>query len=118
MPALHELVQWLPVADLPEMVIRLYLVGDVCLDDDDETLDAVFTTKYTTEKLTGTFMDPDCLVEHSFNDEPCWSGRWVKFWYRNGKLGRSGNQPCVIHLDTGRKEWWRRDRFVMAHEEK
>lgn len=97
MSLLHEIVKWLPVADVPELVIRLFLPGDKCLDGDDETLDAVFTSPYRYENdvLRRTFMDADCKIEHSFDDQPqCVGLDGSLYWYRNGLAGRKGNKSA------------------------
>lgn len=94
---LHEIVKWLPVADIPELVIRLFLPGDNCLHDDDETLDAVFTSPYrkTNDIFRRTYMDPDCTIEHSFDDQPhCVGLDGSMYWYRNGLAGRKGNKSA------------------------
>lgn len=102
MCVLDTLVKYFPVADVPEMIIRLYLAGDDCLDGDDETLDAVFTKVYTGEYMT-TCLDTDCKIAHSFNDQNCRSYLNEEYWYRNGKRGRKGNKPAII---TSRFKLW------------
>lgn len=84
---LDAIAKYLPVAEVPEMIIRLYLAGDDCLDGDDETLDAVFTKVYSGKnaKGTATFMDIDCKIYHSFHGKPCYSFFLIFYWYRNGK---------------------------------
>lgn len=106
---LDLLVQWFPVADLPEYIIRTYLAGDVCLNHCD-TIYKVFTKIYTKEGwetiedpqfgnyghcwMTKTYLDPKRKILHSFNDQPAIvcdfekGNRKSMRWYKNGFLHR------------------------------
>lgn len=105
-----------PVADLPEMMIRLFLAGDLCLDDCD-TIERVFTTIYRND-YDDTFLDKDCTFRHSFNDVPVirnhqnsrlniYQKRHV--WYRNGKISRENDLPAFISRDC--KLWLKNGKF-------
>lgn len=103
---LDLIIKWLPVADVPELIIRLFLAGDNCLDD--VTLDTVFTTKYVRDQgsyLYQTFLHPSNRIEHSFDDQPARvNNRGEKCWLRNGKLHRK-NGPAMI-LENGKRMAW------------
>lgn len=97
---LDLLVQWFPVADLPEHIIRTYLAGDTCLNNCD-TIDKVFTKSYDGKEtivpeitFTYTYLDPERKILHSFNDKPAlWAEHYNRnemYWYRNGL--------CVRHI--------------------
>lgn len=102
MSLLEEIAKWIPVADIPEMIVRLYLPGDDCLDDD--TISRVFTRAHVSEG--DTFLDPGFRVSHSFDDMPAvktFDGTLA--WYRNGKLHHEDDKPAIIQAD-GTLEWF------------
>lgn len=107
---LDLIVNVLPVADLPELVIY-FLVGDSCLDHCD-TIERVFTTIYR-DAYYDTFLDKDCTVRHSFNDRPAFVRQERCIWYRNGKISRENDLPafetksCKLWLKNGR--FYRKD---------
>lgn len=104
MSLLDEIVARIPVADVPELIVRLYLPGDNCLDDD--TISRVFTRMYTVNQ--NTFLDSDGLILHSFNDNHAVFYYNMRIWYRNGKIHRGNDKPAIIHPD-GTQEWWQYD---------
>lgn len=85
---LECIVNVFPIADLPELIIT-FLAGDCCLDA--ETIKAVFPRPYLKSDFdtdTHTYLDKECTVLHSFNDEPAvvWpTGYRQKSWYFNGQ---------------------------------
>lgn len=107
MQLLDVLVESLPIADVPEYLIRKYLPGDDCLDYCD-TMNTVFTKKYYGNKdgYECTFLDEQCTISHSFNDEPAAYSNHHKFWYKNGKLHRENDNPAVIYGRDQVKQWY------------
>lgn len=98
MQLLDVLAEVLPIADVPEYVIRKYLAGDRCLDYCD-TIHVVFTKKFTGTKngCEYTFLDEQCTILHSFDDMPGKiSACGDMYWYKNGKRHRDKDQPAVI----------------------
>lgn len=98
---LDAIIKAIPVADVPELIVRNYLAGDDCLDD--TTISQVFTTRYA--KYGYTYLDENYLVPHSFDDQPCVRHRHKK-WFRNGKLHRDNDLPAYKHAD-GTKKWYK-----------
>lgn len=91
---LQLVVRHLPLADVPEMLIRYYLPGDNSLDD--ETLKLVFTKIYTMDKKT--FLDSGCTVLHSFDDKPAIHDHHNALeYYRNGKIHRDHDKPAYMN---------------------
>lgn len=114
MSLLNEIAKWIPVADVPELLIRLFLPGDVCLHGDDDTLDAVFTTTYRIEQdlYQTTYLDPYCKIEHSFHDQPSFVGSdGSLYWFRNGLNGRKGNKSGYAKKDV--RIWYYQGEMVM-----
>lgn len=108
MSVLKCIVNYLPVTDIPELVVK-YLAGDVCLDD--ETVNTVFVQKFTrtiSDRIIETYLDKDCTVPHSFNDEPAieFCLKEQKLWCFNGKLHRGNDLPAFSDPDV--QEWWQR----------
>lgn len=99
---LDTIAKWIPVSDIPELIIKLYLPGDDCLDD--TTISQVFTRSY--EFDSATYMDHEFRVLHSFNDQPAVSDPTCKEWYRNGKLHRDNDKPAMIFWN-GSEEWFK-----------
>lgn len=108
MSLLDLIASVIPVADVPEFIIQLYLPGDECLDN--YTLKKVFTTPYNkivtrffTETRffmeTYTYLDKNCTVLHSFDDNPSCKSRNKSEWYRNGKLHRENDLPARLITD-------------------
>lgn len=99
MSLLDAIINVLNTNDVPEMICK-YLAGDDCLDD--ETISSVFQRPHK-NKYGYTYMDKDCTVLHSFNDEPAlkWTyGETQKQeWYRNGRVDRI-QKPAIIVLEN------------------
>lgn len=99
---LDVIAQLIPVTDVPELLIQLFLPGDDCLDD--ATIDQVFTKMYKHYYDDSTYLDPGNTVLHSFADQPAKVGTYTQYWYRNGKLHRDNDLPAVIGFRT--REWF------------
>lgn len=107
---LDELVTYLPIADIPEHIISIYLPGDKCLDHC-RTIDLVFKHGYKRIEQSSfvcTYLDPGFTVPHSFNDEPAIidyeNKESYKQWFHNGKCHRDNDQPAIVYLEM--KEWF------------
>lgn len=95
---LDMLVQHLPVADIPELIIREYLIGDSCLDHC-SSINHVSATRYFCNNdycdhhefrcvefpSHYTFLDPKGNLPHSF-DLKIIEGRCYKHFFHNGKV--------------------------------
>lgn len=102
MSLLNEIVARIQVADVPELIVRLYLPGDDCLDDD--TISRVFTRAHVS--YGDTFLDTEFRVAHSFDDRHAvktYDG--TLGWFRNGKLHHENDKPAIIQAD-GTLEWF------------
>lgn len=101
-------VQVFPVALVPELILSL-LGGDDCLDClDSAIMNRIFTTKYTEQTRSGTFntfLDEDCNIFHSFDDQPASVAYGTKIWCFNGKLHRDGDKPAKIS-GNDHKTWF------------
>lgn len=113
-------IQVFPVSLVPELTLS-FLGGDISLDHlDSSTMDRIFTQKYTEViSLTDEFfsyLDEECTILHSFNDEPAASyfelhetTRTI-IWYCNGKFHRDGDKPAFIKFFNAKsqpkKQWF------------
>ena len=96
--AFDAIVRALPVADVPEEVFK-YLAGDKCIDEvPDEIFESIFRKhcNSTEDYKTCTYLDENCTILHSFQDEPAHVAvNHDKSWYKNGRLHRGNDKPAA-----------------------
>jgi hypothetical protein len=95
MSLLDFVIEFIPVANVPELIIR-NLIGNDCLYD--ETISSVFKHPYKNERGY-MYLDREMTVLHSFHDEPAVNDNLPKYksseYYRNGVRHRV-NGPAII----------------------
>lgn len=120
---LDVLANVIPIADVPEYLIREYLPGDDCLDYC-STMDLVFTKKYSKQTKHGyiTYLDQRYNILHSFKDEPAFLFLTeIKEWWKNGKLHRDKDQPAVIdeygerYIKNGKMYKWKKANGIVTY---
>jgi hypothetical protein len=100
MSLLDFIIEFIPVANVPELIIE-NLIGDDCLDD--ETIKSVFQRPYKNERGY-TYLDREMTVLHSFHDKPAVTRAYAfcdcsQEWYHNGRRHRSPG-PAISMVVT------------------
>lgn len=86
-------------------IIMDFLLGDDCLDE--KTATKVFLTKYVLG--SSTYLDPEFMYKHSFDDEPAEKNEDFQVWYFCGQVHRSNDMPAKVHQEAiGRMSWYHR----------
>lgn len=112
MSLLDLLVQQVPVADVPELIVR-FLAGDECLNHCD-TLEKVFTTVY--RSIEGkTYLDEAHTVLHSFDGNLSAVSCGNAVSYRNGLVQSYNDNPALFVPELNLKVWYK---FGKIHRDK